>query len=230
MSRDADAGAWAWADVPDDEVADDDGTADEGAADEGAADPDGEGDPETEDDPDGDGSAVPVALGSTVDEALGSPLGSADEPEIDADGEGDGDGDGDGDGEGVGEGEADGVLEDGSSWHVVSVLAEAVVVPVLAEAAGLAEAVVVASLTEPASAMPDQAASMLTIRKPPASKLSVVARTCAKRILDCPVWTARHGYGAFFMCSESTRRRIGTEYSYPVAGSVMHAREAGSVL
>ena len=77
--------------------------------------------------------------------------------------------------------------------------------------------------------MPDQAASMLTIRKPPASKLSVVARTCAKRILDCPVWTARHGHGAFFMCSESTRRWIGTEYSYPVAGAVMHAREPGSV-
>jgi hypothetical protein len=125
-----------------------------------------------------------------VEEALGSPLGSAVEPEIDADadgdadpdageGDGEGDGDGEGEGEGVGEGEGDGVLEDGSSWHMVSVLAGAVG---LAEAVVLGEAVVVASPTEPASAMPDQAASMPTVRKPPASKLSVVARTCAKRI------------------------------------------------
>jgi len=121
------------------------------------ADPDGEGDPETEDDPDDDGE-----------------------------GDGEGEGEGDGEGEGVGEGEGDGVVDDGRSWHLVSVLAEA---------AGLGEAVVAATLTEPAWAMPDQAASRLTIRKPPASKLSVVARTCAKRILDCPVWTARHGYG-----------------------------------
>jgi hypothetical protein len=231
--------AWADDEVADDGAADDgaaddgaadDGAADDGAADDGAAVPDGEGDPEAEDDPDGDASAVAVALGSTVEEALGSPLGSAGEPGIDADadadGDTDGDGEGDGDGVGVGEGEGDGVLEAGSAWHVVSVLAGAVV---LAEAVELGEAVVVASLTELASAMPDQAASMLTTRKPPASKLSVVARTCAKPILDCPVWTARHGYGAFFMCSESTRRWIGTEYSYPVAGSVMHAREAGSV-
>ena len=234
----SDAGAVAWADdevaavdgaADDDEVADDDG-----AADDEVAEPDGEGDPETEDDPDGDGSAVPVALGSTLEEALGS----ADEPEIDADADadadgdadtdGEGDGDGDGDGDGEGDGEGDGVLEDGSSWQVVCVLAEPVVVPALGEAVVLAEGVAVASPTEPASAMPDQAASMLTTRKPPASKLSVVARTCAKRILDCPVWTARHGCGAFFMCSESTRRWIGTEYSYPVAGSVMHVREAGS--
>jgi hypothetical protein len=77
------------------------------------------------------------------------------------------------------------VGEDGSSWHVVSVLAGAVVLTdsvVLAEAVVRAEAVVLASLTDPAAAMPDQAASMPTIRKPPASKLSVVARTCAKRI------------------------------------------------
>jgi hypothetical protein len=59
------------------------------------------------------------------------------------------------------------------------VLTDAVV---LAEAVVRAEAVVLASLTDPAAAMPDQAASMPTIRKPPASKLSVVARTCAKRI------------------------------------------------
>jgi len=99
----------------------------------------------------------------------------------------------------------------------------------LAEAEAEADAVVLARPTESASATPDQAASVLTTRKPPAAKLSVVARTCAKPILDCPVWTARHGCGAFFMCSESTRRWIGTEYSYPVAGSVMHGREAGSV-
>jgi hypothetical protein len=190
-------------------LADDELAADEGAADDEAADPDGEGDPETEDDPDGEGWAEAVALGSPVAEALGSPLGSAAELEAlagsdpdtggegdgDGEGKGEGEGDGDGDREGVGEGDGDGVLDDGSSWHVVSVFAEAVVVPGLGEdvaVPGLAEAV--ACLTEPAWAMPDQAASMLTIRKPPASKLSVIARTCAKRILDCPVWTARHGY------------------------------------
>ena len=137
--------------------------------DDGAADPDG--DPETEDDPDGDGSAGAVVLGSVVGELLGPPLGSAAELEAlghgEGDGDGDGDGEGEGEGEGVGEGDGDGVGEDASSWHLVSVLAEAVVLT---------------SLTESARAVPVQGASMLRIRKPPASKLSVIARTCAKRI------------------------------------------------
>jgi hypothetical protein len=192
---------WASSDAAaDDEVADDDGAADDGAADDGAAeegaaddgaaddgaadeegatDPDGEGDPETEDDadPDGDGSAAEPEIDADAD---GDP-----DADADAEGEGDGEGDGDGDGRGVGEGEGVGVLAAGSSSHVVSVLAEAVGLAEadgLAEAVELGEAVAVASPTGPASATPDQAASVPTVRKPPASKLSVVARTCAKRI------------------------------------------------
>ena len=138
-------------------LAEDEVTDDDGAADDEKTDPDGEGDPETEDNPDGDGSVVAVVLGSVVGKLLGPPLGSAAELEALGDGEGDGEG----------EGEGDGALEDGSSWHLLS---------------ALAEAVVLTSLTESARAMPAQAASMLTIRKPPASKLSVIARTCAKRI------------------------------------------------
>ena len=142
-------------------LAEDEVTDDDGAADDEKTDPDGDGDPETEteteDDPDGDGSAAAVVLGSVVGKLLGPPLGSAAELEALGDGEGDGEG----------EGEGDGALEDGSSWHLLS---------------ALAEAVVLTSLTESARAMPAQAASMLTIRKPPASKLSVIARTCAKRI------------------------------------------------
>jgi hypothetical protein len=151
-----------------DEGAGDDGAGDDGAGDDEAADPDGEGDTETEDDPEGVGSAAGLV---TV---------------ADGEGEGDGDGEGDGEGEGVGEGEGDGVLEAGSSWHLVSVLAAAVVVT---------------SLTELAWARPDEAASTLTIRKPPASKLNVTARTCAKRMrlpcLDCSLLlrSVLHGFG-----------------------------------
>jgi hypothetical protein len=156
----------------DDELSDGDGAGEDGAGEDGAA-VDGGTDPE------GDGSAEAVVPGSVLGEPLGAPLGSAAEPEVladgdgdkDADGDGDGDGDGDaeghGDGEEVAEGDGDGAGEDGSSWHLVSVLAAAAVVT---------------SRTESAWAMPDQAASMLTIRKPPASRLSVIARICAKRI------------------------------------------------
>ena len=167
-SRDAEAVASA------DHELTDDGAAVDGAAVDGAADSDGEGD--SEDDPAGDGSAA--GLEAAAD-------GDAD-ADGEGEGEGEGDGDGDGEGEGVGEGDGDGVLEDGSSWQLVSVLAAAVVVT---------------SLTGLAWAMPDEAASMLTIRKPPASKLSVVARTCAKRMrlpcLDCSLRLrcVLHGFG-----------------------------------
>ena len=152
----------------DDELSDGDGAGEDGAGEDGAA-VDGGTDPE------GDGSAEAVVPGSVLGEPLGAPLGSAAEPEVladgdgdkDADGDGDGDAEGHGDGEEVAEGDGDGAGEDGSSWHLVSVLAAAAVVT---------------SRTESAWAMPDQAASMLTIRKPPASRLSVIARICAKRI------------------------------------------------
>jgi hypothetical protein len=177
-SRDAEAVASADHELTDDGAGEDgaavDGAAVDGAADDEAADSDGEGD--SEDDPAGDGSAA--GLEAAAD-------GDAD-ADGEGEGEGEGDGDGDGEGEGVGEGDGDGVLEDGSSWQLVSVLAAAVVVT---------------SLTGLAWAMPDEAASMLTIRKPPASKLSVVARTCAKRMrlpcLDCSLRLrcVLHGFG-----------------------------------
>lgn len=88
------------------------------------------------------------------------------------DAEGVGDADRDADGEGDGEVLRDGVGEgvgdvDGSTWHLVSVVVAAVVVT---------------GRSEPARAMLDQVVSMPRIRKPPASKLSVVARACPKRI------------------------------------------------
>ena len=87
-------------------------------------------------------------------------------------GDGDGEGEGEGfrDGLGEGDGEGDGVLDAGRSWQVL---------PVPAEAVGLA--VAAAGLSESACAVPDQAASAPKITGPPASKLSVVARTCPER-------------------------------------------------
>ena len=85
---------------------------------------------------------------------------------------GDGDGEGEGlrDGLGEGDGEGDGVLDAGNDWQVL---------PVPAEAVGLA--VAVAGLSVSACAVPDQATSAPKITGPPASKLSVVARTCPER-------------------------------------------------
>ena len=85
--------------------------------------------------------------------------------------EGDGDADGDGDVVREGDGEGEGVLDDGSSWHLVSVFADV-----------LGLCVAETALSEPARAMPGQIASTPRISRPPASKLSVIARTCAKRI------------------------------------------------
>ena len=100
--------------------------------------------------------------------------------------EGDGDGDGlEVDGCGVG------VLAAGSTSHVVSVLALAVllvlavlfvlaVVLALADVLALAEAAL--ALTVPARAAPGQPASTPRVRNPPASRLSTAARTCARRM------------------------------------------------
>jgi len=101
-------------------------------------------------------------------EALGE--GDEDDEEGDGDDE-EGDGDGDFDVEGDGDGEGDGVLEGGSSWQVVSVF-EGELEPDVAETAG----------SEAAWAAVGQTASTARISTPPVSQLSVVARTCAKRI------------------------------------------------
>ncbi len=140
--------------------------------DDGEADPDGEGEGDFEGEDDRDGSAEEA-------EMVGESVGDGDAERVaDGDGEGDGevvrDGDGEGDGEVVGEGDGEGdvVPDDGSTWQLVSVVVTAVVVA----------AVVVTGRSEPARAMLDQTASMPSIRNPPASRLSVVARACPKRI------------------------------------------------
>jgi hypothetical protein len=74
---------------------------------------------------------------------------------------------------GVGDGDGDGVPDEGSAWHFVSVFA-------LADALGLGEAA--ASCIVVASAVPGPPASTPRVRKPPASTLSTAARTCARRM------------------------------------------------
>jgi hypothetical protein len=109
--------------------------------------------------------------------AVGEAEADVDEPE------GDGDGDVDVglelDGCGVG------VLAVGSTSHLVSVLALAVllvraVVLALADVLTLGEAAL--ALTVPARAAPGQPASTPRVRNPPASRLSTAARTCARRM------------------------------------------------
>ena len=152
----------------------DDAEADDAEADpEGEPDPDGEPEADGEVDPDGEGlSVLLVGLAGDVGEV----------PAALGEGAGDDEGDGDGDGElvregvregvGDGDGEGDGVLEAGSSWQVVSVFGD-----------GLELCVAETGLSEPARAAVGQTtASTPKISKLPASKLSVVARTCAKRI------------------------------------------------
>jgi hypothetical protein len=114
----------------------------------------------------GDGVGVaPEALGEG-DEDEEEEEGDEDDEEGDEDDEeGDGDGDFDGDGEG------DGVLAGGSSWQVVSVFGDEL-------GLGVAET----ARSEAARAMVGQTASTPKLSKPAASKLSIVARTCAKRI------------------------------------------------
>ena len=114
--------------------------------------------------------------------AVGEAEADVDEPE------------GDGDGVVVGlevDGCGVGVLAVGSTSHVVSVLALAVllvlaVLFVLAVVLALAEVLVLGeaalALTVPARAAPGQPASTPRVRNPPASRLSTAARTCARRM------------------------------------------------
>lgn len=106
---------------------------------------------------------VPPDAGA-VGEAVGEAEADVDEP--------DGDGDGDGGGLEV-DGCGVGVLAVGSTSHLMSVLASADVLA-LGEAA--------LAFTVPARAAPGQPASTPRVRKPPASRLSTAARTCARRM------------------------------------------------
>jgi hypothetical protein len=173
---------------------DDDG--DEDADPEGAPDPDGDpaadGDPEADGDSGSDGDSAadgetdgdPAADGETDGdpaadgETDGDPAADGDgagvaelDEDGEADGEGEGEGEGDGDGDDDGDGDGDGVPAVRSTSQVVSVFEDELeIVPPKA------------GLSEPARAMVGQIASTPKISKPPASKLSVLARTCAKRI------------------------------------------------
>src|SRR6185312_8554871 len=141
---------------------------------------------------DGEGDAVLLDVLPDAG-AVGEAEADVDEPEVDGEAdvdepEGDGEADVDepeGDGCGVG------VLAVGSTAHLVSVLALAVllvlavlftlaVVRALAEVLALSEAAL--ALTVPARAAPGQPASTLRVRNPPASRLSTAARTCARRM------------------------------------------------
>ena len=182
----ADGEAW------DDEAWDDDGEAWDDDGEDDAADEedelvwDGElvaepdaADPEPEPEPDGEGDAgvlLGVLVGSVPDEA--GAVGEADPEELE---EPDGDGDGDVD-VGVGVGDVDvgvgvgvGVAAAGSTLHVVSVFAAALV-----EALRLAEAARVFIVS--ARAAPGQPASTPRARDPPATRPSAAARTCARRM------------------------------------------------
>jgi hypothetical protein len=107
--------------------------------------------------------------------AVGEAEADVDEPEGDGDGE-EPEGEGDGlevDGCGVG------VLAVGSTSHLMSVFALAVLL-VLAAVLALGEAAL--AFTVPARAAPGQPASTPRVRNPPASRLSTAARTCARRM------------------------------------------------
>jgi hypothetical protein len=139
--------------------------------------------------------------------AVGEAEADVDEPEGDVD-EPEGDGDGDVD---VGlelDGCGVGVLAVGSTSHLVSVLALAVllvlaVVLALAEVLALGEATL--ALTVPARAAPAQPASTPRVRNPPASRLSTAARTCARR-MNIALSTLLIEATA---CSCGVRRRLG---------------------
>ena len=96
--------------------------------------------------------------------------------------------DGDGDGDVVGlevDGCGVGVLAVGSTSHLVSVFALAevlVLAAVLARADVLALGEAALAFTVAARAAPGQPASTPRVRKPPASRLSTAARTCARRM------------------------------------------------
>ena len=108
--------------------------------------------------------------------AVGEAEADVDEPE------------GDGDGDGVGlelDGCGVGVLAVGRTSHLVSVFAPAdvlVLAVVLTRADVLALGEAALAFTVPARAAPGQPASTPRTRKPPASRLSTAARTCARRM------------------------------------------------
>jgi hypothetical protein len=147
------------------------------------ADDEAEPEPETEPDGDGDTGALLGLLAGFVPDDAGADAGAVGEPEPDELEEGDGDGDGEPDGFGVpdGDGEPDGVgvgvdvAAAGRAWHLVSVFGAALV-----EVLRLAEAS--SAFIVPAYAAVGQPASTPRVRDPPATRLSTVARTCARRM------------------------------------------------
>ena len=165
--------------VPDGEPVADPDAADGDAADGNAA--DGDAEPGVGLGLDGEGDAVLLDVLPDAG-AVGEAEADVDEPE------------GDGDGDVVGlevDGCGVGVLAVGSTSHLVSVLALAVllvlavlftlaVVRALADVLALGEAA--PAFTVPARAAPGQPASTPRVRNPPASRLSTAARTCARRI------------------------------------------------
>ena len=135
-----------------------------------------EAEPEPEPDGDGDTGVLLGVLVGFVPEDAGDDAGAVGEAELEEleDGEGDGDGDGDG-GLGVGVGVGVDVAAAGSTSHLVSVLA-----PALVEVLGLAEAA--SAVIVLARAAPGQAASTPKVREAPATVLSTAARACARRM------------------------------------------------
>jgi hypothetical protein len=133
-----------------------------------------EAEPEPEPDGDGDTGVLLGVLVGFVPEDAGDDAGAVGEAELEEleDGEGDGDGD---DGLGVGVGVGVDVAAAGSTSHLVSVLA-----PALVEVLGLAEAA--SAVIVLARAAPGQAASTPKVRDAPATVLSTAARACARRM------------------------------------------------
>jgi hypothetical protein len=130
---------------------------------------DPEGEPEADDEGDAGRLGFVLAAGEFVlaaGELDTEVLGEAEVEE--ADGEGGDDG-------GCSVGVGEGVLAAGSTSHLVSVFA-----PALVEVPGLGEAA--PSLTVPARATPGQPASTPRVRKTPASTLRTAARTYARRM------------------------------------------------
>jgi hypothetical protein len=135
-----------------------------------------EAEPEPEPDGDGDTGVLLGVLVGSVPEDAGDDAGAVGEaePEELEDGEGDGDVEVD-DGLGVGVGVGVDVAAAGSTSHLVSVLA-----PALVEVPGLAEAA--SAVIVLARAAPGQPASTPKVRDAPATVLSTAARACARRI------------------------------------------------
>ena len=150
-------------DVDAEPVPDGEPVADPDAADGDAA--DGDAEPGVGLGLDGEGDAVLLDVLPDAG-AVGEAEADVDEPE--GDGEADVD-EPEGDGCGVG------VLAVGSTSHLVAVPALA-----LADVLALGEAAL--AFTVPARAAPGQPPSTPRVRKPPASRLSTAARTCARRI------------------------------------------------